>query len=65
MKREVPLSTLRCPKCSSPRLLPLDVLLPYNLFRVKVLGKTPPPVTPAKQSLICADCLHVLSMSDL
>ncbi|WP_295640284.1 hypothetical protein [uncultured Mailhella sp.] len=65
MKHYAPLSSLRCPRCQSPRLIPLDFLLLRNLFRVKVLGKTPPPVSPAKQPLICADCLHVLSMSDL
>lgn len=56
---------MRCPKCASDAIIPVDALFLWNLFNVKIRGRKVHPVRLEKQILFCTHCRKFFTMSDL
>ena len=56
---------VRCPKCSSDTMIPVDFRFLWNLFNVKVRGRKVRPARFGKQLLFCVRCRKCYTMYDL
>lgn len=56
---------MRCPKCSSDELIPVDGRFLWNLFKVKIWGRKPRPIRLQKQIFFCVRCRTFHTMYDL